>query len=78
MGIRGLTTALRGLPVGTHVSLSGKSVVIDGPALVHRIWEALMEERTLEDAILEQVTYTQLTLGVTNWLNGLRDQDVDV
>lgn len=78
MGIRGLATALRGLPVGAQVTLCGKSVVIDGPALVHRICESLMEDQRTANVILEQVTYAQLSQAVTQWLEDLRGQDVHV
>lgn len=78
MGIRGLTQALKGLPVGTEVTLQGKSVVIDGPALVHRLWEVLMKDQHSADVILERVTYTELGECVIRWLDDLRSQDVHV
>ncbi|KAK7981984.1 DNA replication initiation factor cdc45 [Apiospora saccharicola] len=76
MGIPGLSTALR--PYGKHATLSGQSVVIDGPALVHRIWEAVMAQQSLESATLGHVPYAALGEGFVNWLNLLHAGNVTV
>ncbi|KAK6085902.1 DNA replication initiation factor cdc45 [Seiridium cupressi] len=78
MGIRGLTKALRDLPVGTQVALLGKEVVIDGPALIHRLWELLMKDQGIANVILEQVSYSELGESVVRWLDELRSQGVHV
>lgn len=76
MGIPGLSAALR--PYGKATTLSGQSVVIDGPALVHRIWEAVMAQQSLESATLGHVPYTALGEGFVNWLNLLHASNVKV
>ncbi|ETS83008.1 hypothetical protein PFICI_04884 [Pestalotiopsis fici W106-1] len=79
MGIKGLMRVLPELPVGrTRVSLRGQSVVIDGPALVHRLWEALMQGRATTSVILGEVTYSALVRAFSDWLEELRSQDVHV
>ncbi|KAK8042556.1 hypothetical protein PG994_013039 [Apiospora phragmitis] len=67
MGIPGLSAALQ--PYGKPTTLSRQSVVIDGPALVHRIWEAVMSHQSLESAALGHVPYSVLAEGFVNWLN---------
>ncbi|KAK7927715.1 DNA replication initiation factor cdc45 [Apiospora marii] len=76
MGIPGLSAALR--PYGKATTLSGQSVVIDGPALVHRIWEAVMAQQSLESATLGHVPYAVLGEGFVNWLNLLHAGNVKV
>lgn len=76
MGIPGLSAALR--PYGTPTTLSGQSVVIDGPALVHRLWEAIMSQQSLESATLNHVPYAVLGEGFVNWLNLLHAGNVKV
>ncbi|KAK8079989.1 hypothetical protein PG997_007807 [Apiospora hydei] len=76
MGIPGLSAALR--PYGKPTTLSGQSVVIDGPALVHRIWEAVMNQQSLESATLGHVPYAVLGEGFVNWLNLLHAGNVIV
>ncbi|KAF7535844.1 hypothetical protein G7054_g5014 [Neopestalotiopsis clavispora] len=79
MGIKGLLRVLPGLPVGTtRVSLHGKSVVIDGPALVYRLWEVLMQSSDTTSVILGEVTYLRLFQTVVDWLEDLRSQAVHV
>lgn len=79
MGIKGLLRVLPGLPVGTtRVSLHGKSVVIDGPALVYRLWEVLMQSSDTTSVILGEVTYMRLVQTVVDWLEDLRSQAVHV
>ncbi|KAK7956751.1 DNA replication initiation factor cdc45 [Apiospora aurea] len=76
MGIPGLSAAVR--PYGKPTTLSGQSVVIDGPALVHRIWEAVMNQQSLESATLGHVPYAVLGEGFVNWLNLLHAGNVIV
>ncbi|KAK7998122.1 hypothetical protein PG989_006162 [Apiospora arundinis] len=76
MGIPGLSAALQ--PFGKPTILSGQSVVIDGPALVHRIWEAVMYQQSLESATLGHVPYAALGEGFVNWLNQLHAGNVKV
>ncbi|KAH6659595.1 XPG domain containing-domain-containing protein [Truncatella angustata] len=78
MGIRGLTQALKALPVSQKVELRGKDIVIDGPALVHRIWELLMQDQHPSSIALGQVAYAQLGQSVIGWLDDLRDQGANV
>ncbi|KAK8051429.1 hypothetical protein PG993_002814 [Apiospora rasikravindrae] len=76
MGIPGLSAALQ--PYGKPTTLNGQSVVIDGPALVHRIWEAVMNQQSLESATLGHVPYAALGEGFVNWLNLLHAGNVKV
>ncbi|KAI0132027.1 XPG domain containing-domain-containing protein [Xylariales sp. AK1849] len=76
MGIRGLTCALR--PYAVPTNLRDESVVIDGPALVHRVWESVMKDQPISSVILCQVSYKVLGQCVINWLDRLRSKNVHV
>lgn len=79
MGIKGLIGALAGLPVGrSRVPLRGQRLVIDGPALVFRLWEALMMRQQVAGALLGQVSHAKLARAVIDWLDDLRNHDVNV
>jgi hypothetical protein len=76
MGVRNLIRALENYSEPT--ALRGRSVVIDGPALVYRIWESLVKDQSRSSAILGQITYSQLASAVKVWLDRLRAHQVDV
>ncbi|KAK6197621.1 hypothetical protein LQW54_010707 [Pestalotiopsis sp. IQ-011] len=79
MGIKGLVGALARLPVGqSRVPLRRKRLVIDGPALVFRLWEALMMRQQAAGALLGQVSHAKLARVVIDWLDDLRNHDVHV
>ena len=58
--------------------LGGQSVVVDGPALVHRLWELVMVPESAESAALCHVTYATLGQSCINWLDRLRAGNVNV
>ncbi|KAL7629168.1 hypothetical protein AAE478_000687 [Parahypoxylon ruwenzoriense] len=76
MGIRGLGPAIQ--RYGVFAPLSGESVVIDGPALVHRISEACMRQRPRGCGFACQPSYSLLSRLVIGWLNELKDYNVNV
>ncbi|KAI1498175.1 XPG domain containing-domain-containing protein [Biscogniauxia marginata] len=76
MGIRGLTAAISRF--GVFSPLSGGTVVIDGPALVHRILEGILKIRSLEGGFVCQPSYTVLGRMVIGWLDELRKHDITV
>ncbi|KAI1340269.1 XPG domain containing-domain-containing protein [Xylariaceae sp. FL0016] len=77
MGIRGLSTALS--RYGLFSSLSGDTVVIDGPALVHRIFEACMKLRTYDTGFACQYpSYSFLGLMIVGWLDELHSYNVKI
>jgi hypothetical protein len=75
MGILGLSKALDQYAVLTI--LKG-SVVIDGPALVYRIWDSRMKDQPVSSALLCQISYDSLGQSVINWLDALRSEGVHV
>ncbi|KAI0842247.1 XPG domain containing-domain-containing protein [Hypoxylon sp. FL0890] len=76
MGIRGFSQAIQ--PYGVISPLSGDSVVIDGPALVHRISEACMRQRPSSSGFVCHPPYSLLSRMVIIWLDELRSHDVNV
>lgn len=76
MGIPRLNPGLR--PYGKVTILDGQSVVIDGPALVHRVWELVMSPESAESAALCHVSYATLGQSFINWLDRLRAGNVNV
>lgn len=76
MGIRGLSQAVQ--RYGVFSPLSGDSVVIDGPALVHRISEACMRQRPPESGFVCHPPYSLLSRMVIGWLDELKSHNVDV
>ncbi|KAI1853272.1 hypothetical protein JX266_001978 [Neoarthrinium moseri] len=76
MGIPGLTRTLK--PYAVDTTLRGKSVVVDGPALVHRVWETVMANQTRASVILGHISYQQLVQAVIDWLDRLRACGVHV
>lgn len=76
MGIRGFGQAVQ--RYGVFSPLSGDTVVIDGPALVHRISDACMRQRPSESGFVCQPPYSLLSRMVIGWLNELKNHDVNV
>ncbi|OTA85634.1 hypothetical protein M434DRAFT_36066 [Hypoxylon sp. CO27-5] len=76
MGIRGFSQAIR--RYGVFTPLSGDSVVIDGPALVHRISETLMRQRPSSCGFVCHPPYSLLSRMVISWLDELKRYNVDV
>ncbi|KAI1780161.1 XPG domain containing-domain-containing protein [Hypoxylon cercidicola] len=76
MGIRGFSQAVQ--RYGVFSSLSGDTVVIDGPALVHRISEACMRQRPLESGFVCHPPYSLLGRMVIGWLDELKNHNVNV
>lgn len=76
MGFPKLGRALR--PYLQVTSLSGKNVVVDGPALVHLIWERCVRDQPAAGAVLGQMPYAVLGQNVINWLEDLRRNNVQV
>ena len=76
MGIRGLTQTLQ--RYGVPSPLSGESVVIDGPALVHRVLTECMKNRKAECSLICQPPYSLLSQLVQGWLEELRRNHVNV
>ncbi|KAI0508664.1 hypothetical protein F5B22DRAFT_658973 [Xylaria bambusicola] len=76
MGIRGLGVAVR--RYGKFSSLNGDTVVIDGPALVHQIYDGCMRQRPPTNGFICQPSYATLGRMVTGWLDELRQHNVAV
>ncbi|ORY65502.1 XPG domain containing-domain-containing protein [Pseudomassariella vexata] len=78
MGVQGLYTALK--PFGVVTPLSGETVVIDGPGLVHRMWETSNKTQTnkMSSAITCHIPYASLGQTVIHWLDTLRANNVNV
>ncbi|RWA04830.1 hypothetical protein EKO27_g10276 [Xylaria grammica] len=76
MGIRGLGPAVR--RYGIFGSLSGDSVVIDGPALVYQILEGCMRQGPTTNAFICRPPYSLLGRMVIGWLEELRRHNVTV
>ncbi|KAI2473562.1 XPG domain containing-domain-containing protein [Annulohypoxylon bovei var. microspora] len=76
MGIRGLNAALQ--RYGVVSPLSGDTVVIDGPALVHRIGDACMRKRPSSSGFMCHPPYALLSAMVIGWLKRLKSYDVNV
>ncbi len=76
MGIRGLTQALYRYRVLSP--LSGESVVIDGPALVHRILSECLSQRESGSSFACQPSYSLLSQLVKGWLDELKSNNVRV
>ncbi|KAI1382369.1 XPG domain containing-domain-containing protein [Hypoxylon crocopeplum] len=76
MGIRGFGQAVQ--RYGVFAPLSGDSVVIDGPALVHRISEACMKQRPSGSGFVCHPAYSLLSQMVIGWLNELKNHNVNV
>lgn len=75
MGIPGLSKALDQYAVLT--TLEG-SVVIDGPALVYRLWESMIKDQPVSSLLLCQISYSSLGQSLIDWLDGLRAEGVHV
>ncbi|KAI1383381.1 XPG domain containing-domain-containing protein [Hypoxylon trugodes] len=76
MGIRGFGQAVQ--KYGVFSSLSGDSVVIDGPALVHRISDACMKLRPSTCGFVCHPPYSILSQMVIGWLDELKRHNVNV
>ncbi|KAI1414792.1 XPG domain containing-domain-containing protein [Hypoxylon sp. FL1857] len=76
MGIRGFSKAIQ--RYGVFSPLSGDSVVIDGPALVHRISEACMGQRPSSGGFVCHPPYSLLSRMVISWLDELKSHNVNV
>lgn len=76
MGIPGLTLALK--RYGVLSPLSGETVVIDGPALVHKILTDCMIKRKFGSSFICQPSYLLLSQLVKGWLDELRRNNVRV
>jgi hypothetical protein len=76
MGIPGLTRALR--PYLTTTTLSGESVVIDGPALAYTMLHYCNFQQPLQDAILGRLSYASIGQYTIQWLDKLRDNNIHV
>jgi hypothetical protein len=72
MGIRHLITFLS--PYATAVSLSGRSVVIDGPGFAHHIYYTCLGARPSARNPFEAApSYRELQNVAIAWLDALRD-----
>ncbi|KAI1740148.1 hypothetical protein F4680DRAFT_121577 [Xylaria scruposa] len=76
MGIRGLGAAVR--QYGQFSSLSGNTVVIDGPALVYQILDGCMRQRPATNGFICHPCYSTLGRMVIGWLEELRQHNVTV
>ncbi|KAI0538074.1 XPG domain containing-domain-containing protein [Xylaria digitata] len=76
MGIRGLGAAVR--RYGIFGSLSGDTVVIDGPALVYQILNGCMRQKPATNGFICQPEYSMLGRMVIGWLEELRKHNVTV
>jgi hypothetical protein len=76
MGIRGLSGPLH--RYGTLSSLSGDTVVIDGPSLIHQIFHGCLETPQYFGRFHFQPSYSTLGRIVVEWLEDLRRCDVTV
>ncbi|KAI1107929.1 XPG domain containing-domain-containing protein [Jackrogersella minutella] len=76
MGIRGFTKALG--RYGVFSPLNGDTVVIDGPALVHRISDFCMKQRPCSSGFVCQPQYSLLSSMVIGWLDELKSYNVTV
>ncbi|KAI5866469.1 XPG domain containing-domain-containing protein [Durotheca rogersii] len=76
MGIRGLLGPIR--KHGVVGPLSGESVVVDGPALVHRIFESCMTQEFSSPRDSYPPPYCLLSRLVIGWLDDLEKYDVKV
>lgn len=76
MGIRGLGVAVR--RYGKFSPLSGDTVVIDGPALVHRVYTGCMRQRPRTSSFICHPSYATLARMVIGWLDELQKYDVKV
>ncbi|KAI1441084.1 XPG domain containing-domain-containing protein [Annulohypoxylon stygium] len=76
MGLLGFAAALQ--RYGALSSLSGDAVVIDGPALVHRISEYCTKRRPSSSGFACLPPYSLLGSMVIGWLNELKSHNVNV
>ncbi|KAI8961383.1 XPG domain containing-domain-containing protein [Daldinia sp. FL1419] len=76
MGIPGFSQALQ--RYGVFSPLSGNTVVIDGPALVHRISDAVCRQRPSTSGFVCHPPYSLLALMVIGWLEELKSHNVNV
>ncbi|KAI1090701.1 XPG domain containing-domain-containing protein [Rostrohypoxylon terebratum] len=76
MGLYGFASGLERL--GTYSSLSGDSVVIDGPGLAHRISEYCMRRRPPLCGFATFPSYSIIGSTVIDWLNRLKTRNVNV
>ncbi|KAI8631950.1 hypothetical protein F5Y19DRAFT_381090 [Xylariaceae sp. FL1651] len=76
MGIRGLGAAVR--RYGVFTSLSGDTVVIDGPALIYQILDGCMRQRPASNGFICHPSYLTLGRMVIGWLEELRSHNVNV
>ncbi|KAF2968848.1 hypothetical protein GQX73_g4763 [Xylaria multiplex] len=76
MGVRGLGAAVR--QYGIFSSLSGDSVVVDGPALVYQILNGCMHQKPPTAGFICQPEYSMLGRMVIGWLEELRKHNVTV
>ncbi|KAI0846755.1 XPG domain containing-domain-containing protein [Daldinia vernicosa] len=76
MGIRGFTQAIQ--RYGVFSPLSGDTVVIDGPALVHRISDAVCRQRPSTSGFVCHPPYSLLSRMVIGWLDELKGHNVNV
>ncbi|KAI1805930.1 XPG domain containing-domain-containing protein [Daldinia bambusicola] len=74
MGIRGFSQAIQ--RYGVFSSLSGDTVVIDGPALVHRISDAVCRQRPASSGFVCHPPYSLLSRMVIGWLDNLKSHGV--
>ncbi|KAI0482145.1 XPG domain containing-domain-containing protein [Xylariaceae sp. FL0804] len=76
MGIRGLALAVS--RYGAFSSLTGDTVVIDGPALVHRIAEECSQYALMKGDFIRLPPYSVLGRQLIAWLDDLRAHHVHV
>ncbi|KXJ95266.1 XPG domain containing-domain-containing protein [Microdochium bolleyi] len=76
MGIRGLTDAVR--PFGTPAALDHNDVVIDGPALVHKILSGCLLLGPRGKTYFCQPSYAELGEITIAWLDKLKTHDITV
>ncbi|KAI1176998.1 hypothetical protein F4777DRAFT_544233 [Nemania sp. FL0916] len=76
MGIRGLRPAIR--TFGAIKPLSGNTVVIDGPGLVHEVFHETRHLRPSTAGFTWQPSYSTLSRLVIEWLDSLRSHNVIV
>ncbi|KAK6954251.1 hypothetical protein Daesc_004218 [Daldinia eschscholtzii] len=76
MGIRGFSQAIQ--RYGVFSPLSGDTVVIDGPALVHRISDAVCRQRPSTSGFVCHPPYSLLSRMVIGWLDELKSHNINV
>lgn len=76
MGIWGLNSVVRNY--GVRRPLTGKSIVIDGPALCHHILDGCMRLGPEPDGFICHPSYSRIGTLLIGWLDDLSRHNVTV